>query len=71
MAGIQVQEQLTAAQANTGVASSGFLAGATWIVDLAPVLQVAATAAALIVALIAGWYKIEQIRDIRDRRKEK
>jgi len=63
-----IQEQITQAQANTGVASSGFLAGATWIVDLAPVLQVIATAAAIVVALVAGWYKVEQIREIRRRR---
>jgi len=64
-----IQEQITQAQANTGVASSGFLAGATWIVDLAPVLQVViATAAAIVVALVAGWYKVEQIREIRRRR---
>jgi len=66
---LKITEQVTQAQANTGVASSGFLAGTTWIVDLAPVLQVAATAAALVVALIAGWYKIEQIREIRRNRK--
>jgi len=67
---LKITEQVTQAQANTGVASSGFLAGTTWIVDLAPVLQVAATAAALVVALIAGWYKIEQIREIRRNRKQ-
>jgi hypothetical protein len=65
---IKITEQVTQAQANTGVASSGFLAGTTWIVDLAPVLQVVATAAAIVVALVAGWYKIEQIREIRSRR---
>jgi len=66
---LKITEQVTQAQANTGVASSGFLAGTTWIVDLAPVLQVVATAAAIIVALVAGWYKIEQIREIRRNRK--
>ncbi len=65
-----ITEQVTQAQANTGVASSGFLAGATWIVDLAPILQVVATAAAILVALVAGWYKIECIRELRRKRKD-
>ncbi len=66
-----IQEQITQAQANTGVASSGFLAGTTWLVDLAPVLQVIATVAAIVVAVVAGWYKVECIREIRRKRRER
>jgi len=65
-----IQEQVTQAQANSGITGSGVLAGATWVVDVAPVLQIVATACVIIVTLIAGWYKIECIRELRRKRKE-
>ena len=68
---VKITEQITEQSANVQVAGSSILAAATWITELGPVLQVAATVAAIVVAGIAGWYKIEQIRDIRSNRKDK
>ena len=65
-----ITEQVTQTQANTGITGSGVLAGATWVVEVAPVLQIVATAAVIIVTLIAGWYKIECIREIRRKRRD-
>jgi len=65
-----IQEQITQAQANSGITGSGVLAGATWVVEVAPILQVFATACVIVVTLIAGWYKYECIRDLRAKRKQ-
>lgn len=67
---MQIQEQITQAQANSGITGSGVLAGATWIVDVAPILQIVATGAIILVSLIAGWYKVECIREIRRNRRD-
>lgn len=67
---MEIQQTITQAQANSGITGSGVLAGATWVVEVAPILQIVATVAVIIVTLVAGWYKIECIREIRRRRKE-
>ncbi len=68
---MKIQEQITETHANVQVAGSSVLAAATWITELGPIIQVVATFGAVVVAIIAGWYKIEQIRDIRQRRRER
>ncbi len=68
---MKIQETITETHANVQVAGSSVLAAATWIVELGPVIQVVATFGAVVVAIIAGWYKVEQIRDIRAARKER
>lgn len=68
---MQIQEQLTQTQANSGITGSGVLAGATWVVEVAPMLQIVATVAVIVVTLVAGWYKIECILEIRRNRKDR
>ena len=53
------------------VAGSGFLAGATWVTDLAEWMQIGATAVAIIAGLMAAWYHYERAKAVHESRKRK
>ena len=56
--------------ADTAAAGSAFLAGTTWVVDITPVLQIAATFVAVIAGGAAAWYHIERAINLRRKRRE-
>lgn len=60
-----MSNHITEAVANKAAATSGVLAGASWLVDLELYLQLGATAAAILAGIAAAWYHFERARYYR------
>jgi len=56
--------------ADSAAAGSAFLAGTTWIADLAAYLQIAATIVAIAAGAAAALYHFERWRALRKQRQE-
>lgn len=64
---LSISEQAAQRVADTAAAGTGVIAGATWVVEVQPYLQVAATLVAIVAGLAATWYHMERAAYMRSK----